>query len=394
MFLGNLFLARDMEINQNWLTSRRIRISLFFFFYGFIFATWASRIPDIQQHLNLSEAKLGAVLLAMPVGSFITLPFSGYLTSKIGSRKVVIGASFIYGCILIGIGFSPSVPVLTLCLFLFGSSGNMMNISVNTQALELEKLYKKTIISSFHGMWSVAGLAAAFSGSYLMGKNFPVSSHFLLVSVFGIISFLLCAPYLLAEKLKKREKGPLFTKPDKAFWGLGIIAFCSMICQGAMFDWSGVYFRKVVVAEPSFIGAGYTAFMVSMTAVRFITDWFSQRLGFEKIIVVCGLCTTAGLLIAVLFPYLLPATIGMLLVGMGVSPGVPLVFSVAAKSRTLPPPVAIAAVSSIGMIGLLIGPPIIGFIAGLTSLKTSFIMLSSFGVAIIVAALTVKRPDY
>ncbi len=106
----------NTEINQKWLISRRIRISLFFFFYGFIFATWASRIPDIQQRLNLSEAELGAVLLAMPVGSFITLPFSGYLTSRIGSRKVVMGASFVYSCILIGIGFSPRYTYW-LCFF-------------------------------------------------------------------------------------------------------------------------------------------------------------------------------------------------------------------------------------------------------------------------------------
>lgn len=380
-----------MEVNQKPLTATRIRISLFFFFYGFIFATWAARIPSIQQRLDLSETQLGAVLLAMPVGSFITLPFSGYLTSKIGSRKVVMGASFMYGCILLGIGFSHAIWQLAVCLFLFGSSGNMMNIAVNTQALSLEKLYRKTIISSFHGMWSVAGLAAAFLGTYLMGKAFPVSSHFLLVSMIAIISFLLCSPYLLKEKLQKQEKRPFFIKPDKAFWGLGIIAFCSMICQGAMFDWSGVYFRKVVLAQPAFIGVGYTAFMISMTAIRFITDWLTEHLGFKKIIVICGICTTAGLLLAVFFPYLLPATFGMLFVGMGVSPGVPLVFSAAGKSKILPPPVAIAAVSSIGMIGLLIGPPIIGFIAGLTSLKTSFIMLSFFGVGIIVAAVALKR---
>src|SRR5438128_1547483 len=159
-----------MEIQHRSLTATRIRISLFFFFYGFIFASWASRIPTIQQSLGLSEARLGAVLLAMPVGSFITLPFSGLLTAKIGSRKVVMVASFIYGLILMGIGFSQNVWQLTVCLFLFGSAGNMMNISVNTQALTLEGLYGKTIISSFHGMWSVAGLVAAFTGSYFMGK--------------------------------------------------------------------------------------------------------------------------------------------------------------------------------------------------------------------------------
>lgn len=382
-----------MEINQKSLLARRIRISLFFFFYGFIFASWASRIPNIQQHLNLSDAKLGAVLLAMPVGSFITLPFSGYLTSKIGSRKVVIGASTMYCFIFLGIGFSQSIWQLSTCLFLFGSAGNMMNIAVNTQALELEKLYNKTIISSFHGMWSVAGLAAASLGTYFTGKAFPVSSHFLLVASIAFISFLFCSPYLLNEVLKKQEKRPFFTKPDKAFWGLGIIAFCSMICQGAMFDWSGVYFKKVVAVTPAFIGVGYTAFMISMTAIRFITDWLTLVMGFKKIIMWCGVFTCIGLLTAVFFPYLLPATIGLLFVGMGVSPGVPLVFSAAGKSKILPPPVAIAAVSSIGMIGLLIGPPIIGFIAGLTSLKTSFLVLSFFGVGIIVAAFTLKNQD-
>ena len=172
--------------------ARRISISLFFFFFGFIFATWASRIPNIQQRLNLSEAELGAVLLAMPVGSFITLPFSGYLASKIGSRKVIIISSLIYSCLLMAIGFSQNTWQLAVCLFLFGSSGNMMNISINTQAIALEVLYKRTIISSFHGMWSVAGLVAASLGTYLIGRSFPVSSHFLLVTAYLFVSFRLC----------------------------------------------------------------------------------------------------------------------------------------------------------------------------------------------------------
>ena len=379
-----------MEIKQRSLRARRISISLFFFLFGFIFATWASRIPNIQQRLNLSEAELGLVLLAMPVGSFITLPFSGYLASKTGSRKVAIIASFIYSCLLMGIGFSQNILQLTVCLFFFGSAGNMMNIAINTQAIALEILYKRTIISSFHGMWSVAGLVAASLGTYLIGKAFPVSSHFLLVALVSLCSFLLCSSYLLYENPGPQERRPFFTKPGKAFLGLGFIAFCSMICQGAMFDWSGVYFKKVVTAERAFIGIGYTAFMISMTTIRFITDWLTNRIGFKRIIALCGIFTTAGLSIAVLFPYLVPATIGLLFVGIGVSPAVPLVFSAAGKFKILPPSVAIAAVASIGMIGLLIGPPMIGFIAGITSLKISFLILSLFGVAITVAAFKVE----
>ncbi|MEP7144938.1 MAG: MFS transporter [Ferruginibacter sp.] len=382
-----------MEKKQRSLQARRISISLYFFFFGFIFATWASRIPNIQQRLNLSEAGLGAVLLTMPVGSFITLPFSGYLASKIGSRQVIIVSSIIYSSLLIAIGFSQNTLQLTICLFLFGSAGNMMNISINTQAIALEILYKKTIISSFHGMWSVAGLIAASLGTFLIGKAFPVPYHFVAVALISLCSFLFGFSYLLHEKLEPKERRPLFTKPEKAFLGLGVIAFCSMICQGAMFDWSGVYFKKVVNTETAFIGLGYTAFMISMTTTRFITDWLTHKIGFKKIIALCGISTTAGLLMTVLFPYLIPATIGLLFVGIGVSPAVPLVFSAAGKFKILPPAMTIAAVSSIGMIGQLIGPPIIGFIASATSLKISFLILSFFGIAITVTALIIKKQE-
>src|SRR6476661_8108236 len=242
-----------MEQHSKPLWSRRVAISTCFFLYGFLFATWASRIPNIQQRLNLSDAALGATLLAMPVGTFLTVPFSGYFASKIGSKKVIIIASLVYCSLLIGIGFSQAVWQLTICLFLYGSAGNMMNISINTQAIALEKLYQRTIMSSFHGMWSVAGLCAASLGTYFMGKAIPVHEHFLLLAFVAALGFLLSFSYLLTETLKPQERRPFFTKPDKAFLGLGMIAFCSMICQGAMFDWSGVYFKKVVLAERAFI---------------------------------------------------------------------------------------------------------------------------------------------
>jgi MFS family permease len=364
---------------------------LFFFFYGFTFATWASRILISSKNFIYQKVVWEQCCLAMPVGSFLTLPFSGYFTAKIGSRKVVIFAAIIYTILLTAIGFAPNILLLTTCMFLFGSAGNMMNIAINTQAIALEKLYNRTIISSFHGMWSIAGLAAAALGTFLIGKAFPVAMHFMLSAAIALASFIFCMPYLLRDQAKQPGKRAFFTKPGKAFLGLGLIAFCSMICQGAMFDWSGVYFKKVVTTNVAQIGIGYTAFMVSMTFIRFITDWLTHRIGFTKIIALCGIFITIGLLINIFFPYILPATIGMLLVGVGVSPAVPLVFSAAARSKKMPAPVAIAAVSSIGFIGLLIGPPLIGFIAGLTSLKISFLVLSFFGIAISILAMLNAR---
>jgi MFS family permease len=380
-----------MEIQQKSLRPRRISISLFFFFYGFIYASWASRIPNIQQNLNLSETVLGALLLAMPVGSFLTLPISGYLTSKIGSRKVAIMSSLVYSCLLAGIGFSQSVWQLTICLFLFGSAGNMLNISINTQAIALEVLYKKIIISSFHGMWSVAGLFAASLGTYFIAKAFPVDFHFLLIGAISFSSFLICLRYLLHDYSRPQQKHAFFPKPDKAFLGLGILAFCSMICSGAMFDWSGVYFKKVVTSNPAFIGVGYTAFMVSMTAIRFVTDWLTQHVGFKKIIACCGIFITVGLLVAVFFPYLWPATIGLLFVGAGVSPVVPLVFSVAGKSKVLSPPVAIACCFQHWLYWPFNWPACDWIYSRRDKFKISFLILSFFG--LIITFITLLKTD-
>jgi MFS family permease len=373
------------------LTAGRISISLYFFFFGFTFASWASRIPDIQQQLHLTETTLGAVLLAMPLGSFLTIPFSGYFSARYGSQNVCIIAATIYTIMLVLIGYAPNVLILTICMFFFGSAGNMTNIAINTQALALEKFYGKIIISSFHGMWSVAGLGAAALGTYLIGKAFPVSLHFLISASIALVCFITGRPWLVKELPRHAEKRNLFTRPGKAFVVLGMIAFCSMICQGAMFDWSGVYFKKVVTYNPAYIGIGYTAFMVSMTFVRFITDRVTRRFGFSKIMILCGAFISSGLLVSVLWPTIVPATIGMLMVGIGVSPAVPLVFSAAGKVSKFSPSIAIAAVSSIGFIGNLVGPPIIGFIAGVSSLKISFIFLSVFGIVIAVLAMMHKN---
>jgi MFS family permease len=375
-----------MKTGKFQLRRMRWSVSLFFFFFGFLFATWASRIPAIQQQLNLSDAKLGLVLLGMPLGSFIALPFSGLFTARYGSKIVLIISSFIYCLLLLLIGFTQNIFDLSFLLFLFGAAGNVFNISVNTQAISLEKMYGRSIISSFHGMWSVAGLVAASAGTIFIAHGLAVSWHFFITALLAAFVFIPASFFLLKDSSSARPAGRIFTKPDRAIISLGIIAFCSFICQGAMFDWSGIYFKKIISGNNAFTGFGYTAFMISMTSVRFITDWLHNKFGFYKIMFASGFFIMSGLSLAVFFPYLIPATLGMFLVGMGVSPAVPLVFSAAGRSRTMAPPVAIAAVSSIGMIGLLIGPPVVGFIAGLFSLKISFLILSIFGLAIIIVA--------
>ena len=262
----------------------------------------------------------------------------------------------------------------------FGFSSNAVNISVNTQAVAVEELYKKPILASFHGIWSLAGFAGAGIGTIMIGNHITPRIHFLAVLSGVVIITMVTSKYLKDDRVT--NSGPVFVMPDNSLIKLGVIAFCSMICEGAMFDWSVIYFKKVVLAPVDLMGVGFTAFMLTMATGRFVADWFAHRFGLKRTLQVSGLLTATGLLIAVVFPHIYTALLGFLLVGFGVSSVVPLVYSAAGKSKTMSPGVALAAVSTIGFLGFLIGPPVIGFVAGIASLRVSFTLIAVMGLCV------------
>ncbi|MGF7039959.1 MFS family permease [Mucilaginibacter lappiensis] len=366
----------------------RIAVGAMFFMAGLSFSSWASRIATVQQTMGLSDAALGAVLFSLPVGLMCSLPFSGWIITKIGSRKLLISALLVYATALVSLGLAQNTFQLIICLVCFGFSSNAVNISVNTQAVATEELYKRPIMASFHGLWSLAGFAGAGVGTFMIANNISPLYHFLLMLVVIFTGVIIAARYLKDDKVT--DPGPVFVMPDHSLIKLGVIAFCSMICEGAMFDWSVIYFKKVVLAPPAFVGVGFTAFMLTMAAGRFRADWFAHRYGLKRTLQVSGALTATGLLIAVAFPYVYTAIAGFLLVGVGVSSVVPMVFSAAGKSKTMQPGVALAAVSTIGFLGFLVGPPIIGFIAGMATLRVSFILIAAMGVSVVIVSSKAK----
>lgn len=368
----------------------RIAVGTLFFLQGLCFATWASRIPSIQQQLGISESLLGVILFALPVGSMLSLVFSGKLVTKYGSKKVAVNALLLYSLLLPLIGFSQSVAVLIGSLVLFGAAGNMANIAINTQAVHVEAKYGKNIMASFHGLWSTAGFVAAGVGTYMIGKGIVPLTHFVIITAIIAAGVSASFQYLVTEEKAPANNTSLFVKPDKTLLRLGILAFCCMICEGAMFDWSGIYFQKVVGAEQGFVGAGYTAFMLAMATGRFVADWVANKLRFTRTIFISGLLIAGGLLIAVLFPTVILSIIGFLLVGFGVSSVIPLIYSEAGKSKTISAGMALTAVSSIGFLGFLIGPPLIGVIAGMFSLRISFLLVGIIGIFIAVIIRSTK----
>ncbi|HAN39678.1 MAG TPA: MFS transporter, partial [Chitinophagaceae bacterium] len=218
----------------------------------------------------------------------------------------------------------------------------------------------------------------------------PPRAHFTIVLIAVWMVALFVYRWALPDKPTVNKGDKLFVLPDKALLGLGIMAFCCLICEGTMFDWSGVYFKKVVAAPTAWVPLGYVAFMCCMSLGRFISDSLVTRWGAITILKVSGLLIVAGLLLSVVFPNIVVASIGFMLVGFGVSSVVPLVYALAGKSKHMPPGLALTAVSTIGNFGFLLGPPLIGFIAQAASLRWSFVLIAILGCFV---ALLAKRTD-
>ncbi len=226
---------------------------------------------------------------------------------------------------------------------------------------------------------SLAGFSGAVIGILFVSAGLSPIIQFSVVCGLCLLLTMVFFKYTLPHDTANSGSQPVFVKPDRHILLLGIIAFCCLLCEGAMADWSGVYFKKVVEAPVSYITLGYAAFTSTMALGRFLGDWLVTKFGVNRMLQMSGAMITLGLLIAVCFPFLSTAIIGFFLVGFGVSSVVPIVYGLAGKSTTMPASTALASVSTIGFLGFLVGPPLIGFIAEVVNLRWSFTLIALLG---------------
>jgi MFS family permease len=368
---------------MNYLSKRRVALGSMFFFMGLCFSTWAARIPDIQAKFDLSEGQLGTILLCLPIGSMLGLPIAGWSVHTYGSRTVILIGSFAYALTLPLIGLASTTWMIVPVLVVFGMLGNIMNISLNTQALGLEDQMGKSILASFHGLWSMAGFTGAGLGAGLILLQFSPAGHFAVVTVISAVIILFSQKYIIKDQRDSDEEGGLVLKrPDDLLLRIGLIAFLGMMTEGCMFDWSGVYFKKIVQAQPELVALGYVCFMGAMASGRFITDKATNRFGRIPVLQLSGVFIFLGLVLSVALPSVYTAALGFLLVGLGVASIVPVSYGIAGRSKLYSPSVALALVSTISFFGFLLGPPLIGFVADLFDLKVSFALIAINGLGI------------
>ena len=356
-------------------------MSVYFFLSGLVFSTWASRIPTIKTAFALNEAELGSILFIMPISSLMGLPISGWLVNKYDSRWPLFIGFIFYAIFLLLTGLSNTIFYFSCSIFLFAMGNRITNIAMNTQAVNLQNMYSKKINGSFHGLWSLGGIAGVGVTTAMIALNIGIQMHFLIISLAVLIATAAAFGSLMKKDKAGRPSGFSFRKPDPAIMKLGFLIFFAAICEGGMFDWSGIYFKEVIRVE--IFTAGYLMFMTAMSLSRFLSDAVIHRIGMEKMFRISSTMVFSGLIAAALFPYFWPALIAFMVVGAGTAAVVPMVFTLAGKSKRYTPGAAISIIGAFGLVGFMIGPPLIGYIAHSLNLRYSLIFLAAMGGAIL-----------
>lgn len=380
-----------MFSKQTSLKAARIAVSFIFFAHGTLMASWASRIPTIQQQLHLDAGALGIALWGAAVGALSAFPITAWLIARVGSRATTIMGGVVFCVALVLLALASSPPLLWCALWLFGVATSMTDIAMNAQGAVVEERYGRPIMSSFHGLWSVGSIAGASIGGVMAGLNIAPLPHFLTVFVVLCIAILLAGRWLLPIAPEAGKKTPIFARPTKALLGLGFLAFCAFMCEGAMGDWSAVYLHGTLGTSTGIAAAGYAIYSLAMTIARLGGDRLTEILGPVRQVQISGLLVVVGLGLALLVPYSVVAMLGFALVGAGLACVAPLVFSTASRTPGMAPGIALASVATVAYSGSLIGPPLIGHMADLISLRGALGLAVLLGITIVLLARTVGR---
>jgi len=360
---------------------QRLALSTFFFLSGFTFSSWTSRIPTIKAALDLNEAELGSVLLIMPISSLIGLPLSGWLVSKLETRIPLTIGLLINSVCLCFIGLAQSTFTLVITLFLYAMSMRMYNIAVNTQAITLQKQFDKKINGSFHGLWSTGGIMGVGFTTLLISLGITIVPHLLIVSGIAIVVIFVTFRFLLRNDRATSGNKLVVGKPDPFILYLGLMVFFAAICEGGMFDWSGIYFQQIV--KEKVFTSGYLIFMAFMALSRFLSDRIIHRMGMPATYIMSASFIFTGIALAITFPRFWPAMVGFSLVGFGTASVVPMTFTLAGSSKKYSPGMAISLIATFSIVGMLLGPPMIGYLAHAFNLKVSFMAFALSGIMLI-----------
>ncbi len=354
--------------------AEQVSTRIVFFIIGLGGAAWAPLVPFAKSRMALNEGQLGLLLLCLGAGSIIAMPVAGILAARFGCRRVIMVASGLICLSLPLLATASGLPLLVAALFVFGAGVGSVDCVVNIQAVIVERASGRTLMSGFHGLFSVGGMVGAGGVSVLLSLGASPLTATLCMVVCLIGAMVYAAPRLLPYG--GQSDGPVFAIPRGPVLLISVLCFIVFLTEGSILDWSAVFLTTERGLEASRAGLGYTVFSFTMMLGRFTGDSIVQRLGSTNVLVAGGLCAAAGLMLATFIPSWQAGLLAYGLVGLGCSNIVPVLFSATGRQTIMPEHLAIPAISTIGYAGILAGPALIGFVAEATSLPTAFLLLA------------------
>ncbi|WP_428393812.1 MFS transporter [Lichenicoccus sp.] len=355
-----------------------------FFITGFGYSAWAALVPFAKAHTGVSEGGLGLLLLCLGLGSIVTMPLSGALTARFGCRAVMLVAALVVAATLPMLSLLASLPLLVMALILFGAGLGAMDVAMNIQAIIVERASGRAMMSGFHGLFSLGGIAGAGGMAALLSAGATPPQASLCVSLGILLALALAAAKLLP--FGSPADGPAFAIPHGIVLLIGALCFVLFLAEGAVLDWSGVFLTNVRHVPTSYAGLGYAAFATTMTVGRLAGDRIVERLEPRRVVMLGSLLAAAGFVIASWIPSWEMALLGYGLVGAGCANIVPVLFSAVGRQSAMPEKLAVPAITSLGYAGMLAGPAGIGFVAHWTSLPAAFAILAALLIAVSLSA--------
>ncbi|MBB4095378.1 MFS transporter [Brucella pecoris] len=358
-------------------TRERIAVALLFLMNGYIFGGWAPKIPEFAERLGLDSAGMGLMILVFGLGSLAMMPVAGALSAHRGSGMVVRIFALAFIPALLVIALVPNVITAVIVMFYFGGTMAAMDVSMNANAVAVEKKMRRAIMSSCHAFWSLGGLIGAATGGFLIAQ-FGSTVHALVTTIVAAILIAIAWPSIIPDTAHHHpsgEKQKLTLPRNPLPWLVGVMALFSMVPEGAILDWGAYHMRQDLGASVTVAGFGFAAFSGSMAIMRFAGDLVRDRFGAVKTLRACTVIAIIGMLIVGFGNSSTTAIIGFAICGIGISNMVPIAFSMAGNMPGVNPSVGLSIATTLGYSGMLVAPSLIGFVAKHSGFGVVFLAL-------------------
>lgn len=399
------------ETHQPYSKNRiRFAVLCFFVAQGLCFSSWASRLTDVYNDFSLEDMLgFGILMFIIPIGKFIAIPSVGFLLPRIGSKKTVLISIMGYVVSLLFAGWVGNIYALGVALFFFGVFWNMTDISLNTQAIEAERIYGRPIIATFHASWSFAAVIGALIGFVMINMNIIPFHHFIIVAIIASLLILLNYKCLqekspepeIAEVIRPEIKGEKrkgkWKLPEILLIQLGLVWLVALIVENTMFEWSGIYFESVIKA-PKSLQVGFLVFMVMMFTGRMLTNLAYRIWSKKTVLIVAGMLIFIGFFTSSFFinmsdhlvTKVIINSLGFMLIGLGISCVVPTLYSIVGEKAKTPVGLALTLMSGISFVGPLIAPLLVGAVSKHFGMEYAYMLVGILGLGIVLIVMTCR----